>query len=140
MMNKIKHFVSKLLKDYFNEEDKKELIDILTLSLEEKVEDLVEMGTPVEEAIAKSIQEFGNAEDVLQAYPEKQKQRKKLLQDRKSQFFFSLFCYFLIVGLALFFNFTYMELFPDIYWFIVVSIGVFFWPLVMLYRYLISKR
>lgn len=139
-MNKIKHFVSKLLKDYFNEEDKKELIHILTLSLEEKVEDLVEQGTPVDEAIAKSIKEFGNAEDVLEAYPEKQKQRRKLLRDRKSQFFFSLLCYILIVGLALFFNLTYIDFFGHVYWFVVVTIGVFFWPLVMLFRFLISKR
>ena len=139
-MNKIKHFVSKLLKDYFNEEDKKELINILTLSLEEKVEDLVEQGTPVDEAIKKSIQEFGNAEDVLEAYPEKTKQRKKLLSDRKSQFIFSLLCYLLIDGLAIFFNLQFIAFFNHVYWFVVVLIGVFFWPLVMLYRFLITKK
>jgi len=133
-MNKIKHFVSKLLKDYFNEDDKKELIEILTLSLEEKVEDLVEQGTPVDEAIEKSIQEFGNMDDILNAYPEKQKKQKVLLQARRSQFFFSLFGYILIVGLAVFFNLTFFDFFGQKYWFVVVAIGVFFWPLVMLYH------
>jgi len=139
-VNKIKHFVSKLLKDYFNEEDKKELINILTLSLEEKVEDLVEQGTPVDEAIKKSIQEFGNTDDILEAYPEKTKRRKKLLNDRKSQFFFSFFGYLLIVGLAIFINLNFLDFFLNFKWFVVVIIGVFFWPLVMLYRFLISKR
>jgi len=38
-MNRIKKFVSKLLKDLFNEQDKKELIEILTTSLQEKVDE-----------------------------------------------------------------------------------------------------
>ncbi|MBU0997016.1 MAG: hypothetical protein KKE16_03115 [Firmicutes bacterium] len=133
-MNKIKHFVSKLLKDFFNQDDKKELIEILTLSLEEKVEDLVEQGTPVDEAIEKSIKEFGNTDDILNAYPEKQKKQKALLQARRSQFFFALFGYILIVGLAVFFNLTFFDFFGGKYWFVVVAIGVFFWPLVMLYH------
>lgn len=133
-MNKIKNFVSKLLKDYFNEDDKKELIGILTLSLEEKVEDLVEQGTPVDEAIQKSIQEFGDTEDILSAFPEKQKKQKVLLQVRRSRFFFSLFGYFLITGLTVFFNLTFFDFFMQKYWFVVVAIGLFFWPLVMIYH------
>jgi hypothetical protein len=81
-MNKIKTFVSKLLKGLFNDEDKKELIEILTISLEEKVDDLVEAGTPLDEAIDKSISEFGGVDDVLEAYPELNK-KKALIKKRK---------------------------------------------------------
>ncbi len=139
-MNTIKHFVSKLLKDYFNEQDKKELIEMLTRSLEEKVEDLVEQGTPKEEAIKRSMQEFGSTDDILSAFPEKKTKEKSQQLYRKNQFFFSLFGYLLIVGLALFFNLSFFEFFGSIFWFVVIAIALFFWPLVMLYRFLITKR
>ncbi|MBU1145076.1 MAG: hypothetical protein KJ971_04380 [Firmicutes bacterium] len=139
-MNTIKRFVSRLLKDLFNAEDKKELIEILTTSLEEKVEDLVELGTSKEDAIKQSIQEFGSSDDILEAFPKKNEKKYNLLRERKNQFFFSLLGYILIVGLALFFNLTFLDFFGRVYWFVVVIIGVFFWPLAMLYRFLISKK
>jgi hypothetical protein len=138
-MNKIKSFISKLLKDYFSEEDKKELIEILTVSLEEKVDDLVEQGTPRDEAIEQSIKEFGDTEDVLSAFPSK-KQKAALIQKRKSQVIFSVFGYIIIVGLAIFINFTFYEFFGTILWFVIVCLGLLFWPITMLYRYLLIKK
>lgn len=140
MMNKIKHFVSNLLKDYFSEQDKKELIDILTLSLEEKVEDLVEQGTPKEEAIKLSLKEFGDANDILNAYPENHQVQKRNMSIRRSKFVFSIIGYLLIVGLCLFFNLTFLNFFGGKYYFIVVAIGALFWPLAMFYHFKISKR
>lgn len=139
-MNKIKHFVSKLLKDYFNDQDKKELIEMLTISLEEKVEDLVEQGSSKEDAIKQSIMEFGNTDDILSAFPETKAKEHTLFKKRRSELFFSLLGYLLIVGLALFFNLTFFDFFGGKYWFVVVTIGVFFWPLVMLYRLLLAKK
>jgi hypothetical protein len=139
-MNKIKQFVSKLLKDYFSEDDKRELIQLLTTSLQEKVEDLVEQGTPVDQAIERSIQEFGSATDVLDAFPDKEKKRRLTIAKRKSQWLFSIFGYFAVVGLALFFNLTFLSFFGNILWFIVVAIGTLFWPGVMGFRYFISKK
>jgi len=138
-MNKIKTFVSKLFKDLLNDDDKKELIEILTVSLEEKVDDLVEQGTPIDLAIEKSILEFGDAEDVLKAYPEINK-KKQLILKRKNQFLFSLWAYFIIVGLSIFFNLSFYEFFNEFKWFIVVIIAVLFWPLTMLYRYMSVKK
>lgn len=139
-MNSIKRFVSKLLKDLFNEEDKKELIEILTTSLEEKVEDLVELGTSKEDAIKQSILEFGSAEDILEAFPQNKSKKSNLVRTRKNQFLFSLLGYCLIVGLALFINFTFLDFLGNVYWFVIIIIGVFFWPLSMLYRYFASKK
>jgi len=138
-MNKIKSFISKLLKDYFNDEDKKELIKILTVSLEEKVDDLVEQGTPREEAIERSINEFGDTEDVLNAFPNKQK-KAAVIKKRKTQVFYSLWGYVIIVGLAIFVNFTFFEFFDKILWFVIVCIGLLFWPITMIYRYLLVKK
>ncbi len=140
-MNKIKKFVSKLLKDYFNDTDKKELIEILTTSLEEKVEDLVEQGTPVDEAIDRSIKEFGSTEDVLDAFSDQASQLKsQMLKKRKSQFSFSIFSYLIIIGLVVFLNLTFIEFFKNFLWFVIVAIGLLFWPTIMAYRYYIIKK
>lgn len=137
-MNNIKRFVSRLLKDFFNEEDKKELIEILTTSMEEKVDDLVEQGQTREEAIEQAINEFGNSQDVLEAFPEYEKNKKNLVKKRKNQLLFSFLAYLIISGLSAYIN--YVWLFPDRLWFIFVSIGLLFWPLVMLYYYLMARR
>lgn len=140
-MNKIKKFVSNLLKDYFTDQDKKELIEILTTSLQEKVEDLVEAGTPVDEAIEKSIKEFGSTKDVLNAFPEKdQTYLTKYVRGRKHRFIFSVLGYLLILALALFFNLQFISFFGHIYWFIVIAIGTLFWPIAMFFRYRSSKK
>ena len=140
-MNKIKKFVSNLLKDLFSEQDKKELIEILTTSLEEKVEDLVEQGTPVDQAIQQSIREFGSADDVLEAFPKKDKSiQSKVINQRKNEFLYSVLGYLLIVGLALFFNLQFIAFFQSVYWFVVVAIGTLFWPGTMYYRYRNVKK
>ncbi|MFP4478264.1 MAG: permease prefix domain 1-containing protein [bacterium] len=138
-MNKIKSFISKLLKDYFNDKDKKELIELLTTSLEEKVDDLVEQGTPRDEAIQRSINEFGNTDDVLSAFPNKER-KAELIKKRKTQVFYSIWGYIIIVGLSVFINFTFYEFFDKILWFVIVCIGLLFWPITMIYRYLLIKK
>jgi hypothetical protein len=138
-MNKIKTYVSKLLKDFFNDDDKKELIEILTTSLEEKVDDLVEAGTPLDEAIDKSITEFGDVDDVLKVYPELDKKQSRITK-RKHKFLFSLGGYLIISGIAIFINFTFIEFFANILWFVVILIALLFWPITMLFRYLTVKK
>lgn len=139
-MNSIKRFVSNLLKDMFSDEDKKELIEILTTSLEEKVEDLVEQGIAKEEAIKKSIQEFGSAEDVLDAFPEKSDKKRNMIKQRKTQLLFSIFGYLIVGGISIFINLTFIDFFWNFNWFVVVLIAVLFWPLAMLYRYIVIKK
>jgi hypothetical protein len=140
-MNRIKKFVSNLLKDYFNEQDKRELIDLLSTSLQEKVEDLVEQGTPVDAAIDRSIDEFGSTDDVLRAFPGKSAEfRQNVVRKRKSKFLFSLFGYAVIVGLALVINIWFQDFFGGFLWFAVVAIGTLFWPGAMLYVWRVVKK
>ncbi|MBN2541101.1 MAG: YwiC-like family protein [Bacilli bacterium] len=134
-MNKIKRFVSGLLKDFFNEQDKKELIEILTTSLEEKVDDLVEQGKSREEAIETSIKEFGDTKDVLEAFPEIKNNNIK--RKRRNQVWFSVGAYLIITGLTVYID---LWLTPQYLWFIFVAIGLLFWPLVMLYLYFQVRR
>lgn len=136
-MNNIKKFVTRLLKDFFNEEDKKELVDILTTSLEEKVEDLVEQGNSREEAIEISIKEFGNADDVLQAFPEYEKNIKNAVRKRRNQLIFSSLSYLIVTALAIYIN---LQFTPQVLWFIFIAIALLFWPLVMLYLFLSARR
>lgn len=136
-MNNIKKFVTRLLKNFFSDEDKKELIEVMTISLEEKVEDLVEQGESRESAIEKSISEFGNADDVLQAFPETEKMKENSIRVRRNNLMFSVFAYFIITGLAIYIN---LEFLPGYHWFVIVAIALLFWPLVMLYLYLGARR
>jgi hypothetical protein len=140
-MNRIKRFVTRLLRDTFSEADKRELIDILTTSLQEKVEDLVEQGTSVDAAIDRSIAEFGSADDVLKAYPDKKADlRRHLVERRRSRFLFSLFGYVALVGLSLFLNLWFREESGGFLWFVVVAIVALFWPAAMFYVYRIAKK
>ena len=107
-MNKIKSFVTKLLRGILNDEDKRELIEILTLSLQEKVDDLVEAGTPVEEAIARSLSEFGTSTDVLKAFPETEKQKRMSSRHHLNNFIFALCSYVIICSLAVFINYSFL--------------------------------
>ena len=137
-MNNIKKFVTRILKDFFNEDDKKELIEILTTSMEEKVDDLVEQGQTREAAIEQAINEFGDSKDVYDAFPEHEKNKKNLVKKRGNQLIFAFLAYLIISGLSAYIN--YVWLFPDSLWFIFVCIGLLFWPLVMLYNYLMARR
>ena len=135
-MNSIKKFVTRLLKGLLNEEDKKELIEILTTSLEEKVDDLVEEGKTREEAIETSIEEFGDVDDVLNAFPEFER-KKEIVKKRRNQVIFSTCSYFIITALTIYINFEFL---PGKLWFIFVAIGLLFWPLVMLYLYMSVRK
>ncbi|XFA99766.1 permease prefix domain 1-containing protein [Candidatus Izemoplasma sp. B36] len=137
-MNSIKKFVTRILKDFFNEEDKKELIEILTTSMEEKVDDLVEQGQSREKAIEQAINEFGDTNDVLEAFPDHEKAKKSLVKKRQNQLIFASLAYLIVSGLSAYINF--MWFFPETLWFIFVCIGLLFWPLVMLYNYLMARR
>jgi len=136
-VNNIKKFVTRLLKGMLNEEDKKELIEILTTSLEEKIDDLVEEGKTREEAIEKSIEEFGGAEDVLGAFPDFERKKENIIRKRRNQVIFSTCSYFIITGLVVFIN---LEFLPGKLWFIFIAIGLLFWPLIMLYLFLSVRR
>lgn len=136
-MNNIKKFVTRILKDFFNDEDKKELIEILTTSLEEKVDDLVEQGSSREEAIEKSLAEFGDTEDVLNAFPEINKKQRSVVKRRRNSLIFSALSYLIIVALAVYINLYFT---PLVIWLYFIVIGTLFWPLVMLIRYINVRK
>lgn len=129
-----------MLRDMFNDQDKRELIEILTRSLEEKVDDLVEQGTPVDEAIKRSISEFGDSEDVLDAFPDKDKLKSKTIKNKFNKLIFALAAYLIICALVVFINYMFIDFFANYWWSGIVGIATLFWPLSMFYSYLKVKR
>ncbi|MCK5731468.1 MAG: hypothetical protein KAH13_00465, partial [Tenericutes bacterium] len=116
----------------------KELIEILTTSLEEKVDDLIELGSSREDAIEKTIKEFGDTSDVLDAFPESKNRSMSVVKKRRNQLIFATLAYLIVTGLATYVNLEW--LITSTNWFVFVAIGLLFWPLVMLYQYLGARK
>lgn len=139
-MKEIKNFVNQLFKRYEKTPETLETIDKLNEMLNEKVEDLIEQGLEREEAIHKTIVDFGELdpiyEDILKKEKRRYKRQKTMNHYRNDLLFASLSSLF-IIGLLLFVNLQYITDYGM--WFIIPSIGLLFWPLSLLYK-LLNKR
>lgn len=134
-MKQIKNFVQHTFKDV-PKEKREEIIPIVTQSLEEKVEDLIEKGYSKEDAIDKTVIEFGTAEDYFGRERPFSRFRRKTLKHYRNDFLFSLFGAVIIIGMLVFTNLFYTR---DIIWFVLPAIAVLWWPLAVLYRFLNKK-
>ena len=136
-MKQIKNFVKNTFKDV--EKDKRdEIIITVTESLIEKVEDLMESGLTENEAINKTVMEFGTAEDYFNESIKKQKKlkRQKTIRHYGNDLLFSGVGSAILIGIIIYVN---LEFTPDILWGVIPSIGILFWPLAILYN-LLNKR
>ncbi len=136
-MKQIKNFVKNTFKDV--EKNKKdEIIEIVTESLVEKVEDLIESGLTEIEAIDKTVVEFGTIEDYFNKSIkiEKRIKRQKTLRHYGNDLLFSGVGSAILIGILIFINLYFT---PDILWSVVPAIGILFWPLAILYH-LLNKR
>ena len=136
-MKQIRNFVKLTFKD-IDKEKKEEIIDIVTVSLIEKVEDLVESGLTEKEAIDKTVQEFGTAEDYFNQSIKiaKKERRQKTLRHYGNDLLFSGVGSAIVIGIILYIDFRYT---PNILWSVIPSIAILFWPLAVLYN-LLNKR
>lgn len=133
-MKRIRNFVKNTFKD-FPKAERDRLIEEITEILTEKVEDLVEKGYALEDAIDKTVVEFGDANDYGQN-PGKPKRRLKRVAHYRNDIFFSVVAVSIIVGIMAFINLTFSE----VMWFIIPSLALLFWPLALIYRYLNRKE
>ena len=139
-MKKIDRFVEQLFKTYTKTLDTIEMMEKLKEMLKEKVEDLTEQGIELEEAIHKTIVEFGELDEVYQNLLEKEKRRykrQKTIAHYRNDLLFASISSLFIIGLFLFINLQYLNDYG--LWFIVPSIGILFWPLSLLYKLLNKK-
>ncbi|KFZ26031.1 MAG: hypothetical protein KQ78_01745 [Candidatus Izimaplasma bacterium HR2] len=136
-MKQIKNFVKNTFKDV-DKDKRNEIIQSVTISLTEKVEDLIETGLSEQEAIDKAVVEFGTVEDFFDDNIKKQKKekRQKTLRHYGNDLLFSGVGSAIVIGLLAFINFYYNS---SNLWFVVPSIAILFWPLAILYN-LLNKR
>ena len=136
-MKQIKNFVKHTFKD-IDKEKREEIIQLVTVSLIEKVEDLIESGLTEKEAIDRAVTEFGTAEDYFNQSIKiaKKERRQKTLRHYGNDLLFSGVGSAIVIGIILYIDFRYT---PHILWSIIPSIAILFWPLAVLYN-LLNKR
>ncbi|MFW6298124.1 MAG: permease prefix domain 1-containing protein [Bacillota bacterium] len=137
-MKQIDDFVKKIVKHHPSADE--ETTENLKAFLNEKVEDLMEQGYEEDDAVKKTIEEFGEPEEFYLPNLEKDKKRyfqKEALRRSKNALLFSFLSSLLIIAILMVVNFVF---FPDIGpWSIIAALGVLFWPLSVLYRLLNRK-
>jgi len=132
-MKRIRNFVKNTFKN-LPKEQRDEIVNTVTQSLVEKIEDLMESGLSLEEAIDKTVVEFGTAEDYFDHEKKEQRfKRFKTLAHYRNDLYFSLFGCLIIVGILIFVNLYFTG---DPLWFVIPSIAILWWPLVIGYRLL----
>lgn len=132
-MKAIKQHVDTLFKDVPKSERKDIIKQEIIENLEEKVFDLMEQGKEEEDAINKTLIEFGDIEEIKRELGVRQPQKKNTA---KLNLGFSLWGSALIIALVVFINFYYT---PDIIWFVYPTFAVLWWPLAMFFYWLRTK-
>lgn len=136
-MKEIDQFVKRLFK---KEPPQKENLNIIKEMLYEKVEDLKDAGLSEKAAIDKTITEFGDLEDFYLPNVEKEKKRykrQKTIRHYKNDLLFASLSTLIIIAILFTVNINYFRSYG--WWFIVASLGVLFWPLSILYKFLNKK-
>jgi hypothetical protein len=137
-MKRIRNFVKHTFKDVPKEE-RQGIIDQVTLTLVEKVEDLQENGYTLDDAINKTVIEFGDASDYFNhsEKPLRLIDRIKTIRHYRNDVVFSAFGALIIIGMLAFTNLYYTG---SIIWFVLPALAVLWWPLAVVYRYLNKKE
>lgn len=136
-MKRIANFVKHTFK-HVKIENKKDIIEQVTQSLTEKVEDLVENGLTLDEAIDQTVVEFGSVEDFLDDSDERPIfKRLKTLGHYRNDVYFSALGALIIIGMLIFTNLQFTK---DIIWFVLPALAVLWWPLAVLYHFLNKKE
>lgn len=134
-MKQIKNFVKHTFKD-LPKEDKSEVINYVTEVLTEKVDDLVENGLELNDAIDKAVLEFGTIEDYYDAKEHRIKPPKTAKHYRNDLIFSSIGA-LIIMGMLIFSNLYYT---PKTIWFVLPVLAVLWWPLAVMYRFLNTRN
>lgn len=138
-MKKLHKFVKKTLRRIPNSSEKYQLIEQLTNALSEKVSDLIEDGMEELEAIEKAQLDFGDGKEVMDEFMADYRTPQRI-QRAKNHIYYSLACTVLIIAFLIFLN-VYLATVYDLnfIWCVYPSIGILFWPLSIVYKYLNIK-
>ncbi len=141
-MKTIERFVKRMFKQKNPKQDDQEAMQKMIEMLKEKVEDLKETGLTEEEAIQKTIVEFGEIDAFFQPAVRREKRRykrQKTVRHYRNDLVFSLLASLLIIAIFALINIFYIPFESYGPWFVIPSIGVLFWPLSLLYKWLNKK-
>lgn len=133
-MNNIENKIEGLFKDVPNSKRKSEVLQEIKQNLNEKVEDLISQGMTENEAVQKTIDDFGDIHEI----------RKELvgsaqLTESKNiglSLAFSVWGGLLITALMVFINLYYS---PRSIWFVYPVFAVVWWPMSMYFHWLNKK-
>lgn len=134
-MRQIMNFVKNTFKELPKDQGRDEIIIQVTETLLEKVEDLVDSGMDEQEAIDKTVLEFGSVEDYLERENKKLKREKRIktLNHYRNDLLFSVIASVIIVGILAYINLYW---FTGTMWFVIPALALLFWPLSVLYHLL----
>ncbi len=140
-MKDIDKFVQRVFKE---SPPKDQSAEKLSEMLKEKVEDLKEEGYSEAQAIDRAIGEFGEAEDYHDPALDREKRRHQrflTIKRHRNALLFAALASLLIISILLLVNFVLLRDHETLShpWSLIVSIGVLFWPLSLLYRLLNKK-
>lgn len=135
-MKTIREYIEKLFKDIPNSNDKVSMMEDIISNLEEKVLDLMNEGKEEEDAINKTIVEFGDVSEIKDEFSDSYKYKNDKRKKYRNYFAFSVGGTILIAAMLVFANYYYT---PQIIWYVIPTIGVMWWPLTMLYKWLTSR-
>lgn len=137
-MKRIVNFVKNTFKNVPKEE-REEIVEKVTQILMEKVEDLQEAGLTLDEAIDKTVLEFGSADDYFKHSwrPKDLLKRMKPIRHYRNDLLFSAIGALIIIGMLIFTNLYYTR---ELIWFVLPALAVLWWPLAVLYRFLNKKE
>lgn len=137
IMKRIRNFVKNTFKNV-PKENREEIIQTVTETLIEKVEDLMDHGYTLDQAVDKTVIEFGTVEDYFseQEKPKRFK-RIKTVAHYRNDFLFSVFGSLIIISMLVFINLYFTK---GILWFVIPSVALLWWPLAVLYNLLNKKE
>lgn len=136
----IKDYLEELFGGIPDSIEKENIRQEILQNLEEKVQDLVKEGKTEEDAINKSIVDFGDMREIRNnlMQVDHAKSAKRDISGYRNHLWFSICGSVLLIGLFLFINFYYS---PEIIWFVYPTFAILWWPLGTLFALLrINKR
>ncbi len=136
----IKDYIEGLFKDVPESSERENIKNEIILNLEEKVQDLMDNGKSEEDAINKSIVEFGDINEIKMqlmgaAVPAPKKKENKT--NYANNMWFSIWGALLIIAFLFFINYTTSWGYP---WFIYPTFGVLWWPLASFFVWLNHRQ
>lgn len=138
-MINIKDYVKGLFDDIPQSKDKESIMEEIILNLEEKVQDLIDAGKSEEDAINKSIVDFGDIGEIkndLMMASGAEPSKVVVRRNYANRLGFALCGSALLIGLMFFINYTTSWDHP---WFVYPTFAILWWPLAMFFSWLNHK-